>query len=275
MTHAMATVTPTTTAAASTAEVRLNNDSPLQVPDGINNIVSALPYYVPTGAFSTDESYVTRVRMQSNDVSIEPCRFMMSGVNTRDAAFASVQAPILQEYQMNIPNVNGANINIYAQPMVNNTVATFVGCELVYSTASTGQQQYWNTPDALSIGGTVINTRTTLNTITITDGREITSLGVVVAPTTAAASTHDVGEIEFQSSDFQVPFPYSFPIAPSFAGLGGAAAQLTNPKGLSHQKFPSGHGIPLSPRALINSFYTNRDAKGVGSSVMPFLSFTK
>ena len=27
--------------------------------------------------------------------------------------------------------------------------------------------------------------------------------------------------------------------------------QLTNPNGLSRQKFPSGHGIPLSPRALI------------------------
>ena len=275
MTYSMATVTPTSTLAASTAEVRLNSDSPIQVPDGINNIVSAIPYYVPTAAFSPDESYVTRVRLSSNDISVEPCRFMMSGVNTGDAAFASVQAPILQEYSLNIPNANGANINVYDQPMVNNTVLMLVGCELVYSTGATGQQQYWNTPDALSTGGTVINTRTTLNTITITDGREITSMNALVAPTTAAASTHDVGEIEFQSSDFQVPFPYSFPIAPSFSGLGAAAAQQTNPNGLSRQKFPAGHGVPLAPRALINSFYTNRDAKGVGSSVMPFLSFTR
>jgi len=271
----MATVTPTTTGAAATAEVRLNSDSPIQVPDGISNIVSCIPYYCPVGALSPDESYVTRVRLQSNDISIEPARFMMSGVNTGDAAFASVQAPILQEYNLNIPNANGANVNVYAQPMVNNTVAVFVGCELVYSTSATGQQQYWNTPDALSTGGTVINTRQTLNTITITDGREITSLNALVAPTTAAASTHDCGEIEFQSSDFQVPFPYSFPIQPSFAGLGAAAAQQTNPIGLSRQKFPSGHGIPLAPRALVNSFYTNRDVKGAGSSVMPFISFTR
>ena len=275
MMYAMATVTPTTTNAAATAEVRLNSDSPIQVPDGINNIVSAIPYYCPTGALSPDESYVTRVRLQSNDISIEPARFMMSGVNTGDAAFASVQAPILQEYNLNIPNANGANVNVYAQPMVNNTVATFVGCELVYSTSSTGAQQYWNTPDALSTGGTTINTRQTLNTITITDGREITSLNALVAPTTAAASTHSVGEIEFQSSDFQVPFPYSFPIQPSFAGLGAAAAQSTNPIGLSRQKFPAGHGIPLAPRALINSFFTNRDAVGAGDSVMPFISFTR
>ena len=274
MTYGSDCVTPTTLGTGTT-EARLNSDTPIQVPDGISNIVSALPYWVPTGVMTPDESYIIRVRMQSNDVSIEPCRFMMGGVNTGDAAFASVQAPILQEYNMNIRNVNGANINIYGQAMVGNTAAPFLGCELVYSTGSTGQQQYWNTPDAVSTGGTTINTRTSLNTITITDGREITSLGVVVTPTTAAASTHDVGEVEFQSSDFQVPFPYKFPIAPSFSGLGSAAAQLTNPNGLSRQKFPSGHGIPLSPRALINSFYTNRDAKGAGSSVMPFLSFTK
>ena len=274
MAYASDTVTPTTLG-TSTDEKRLNSDSPIQVPDGINNIVSAIPYYCPTGVFTPDESYLTRVRLQSNDISVEPCRFMMSGVNTGDAAFASVQAPILQEYNLNIPNANGANINVYGQSLVANTAAVFLGCELVYSTGSTGQQQYWNTPDSISTGGTTIDTRTTLNTITITDGREITSLGMVVTPTTAAASTHDVGEAEFTSSDFQVPFPYKFPIAPSFSGLGSAAAQLTNPNGLSRQKFPAGHGIPLAPRALINSFYTNRDAKGVGSKVVPFLSFTR
>ena len=176
---------------------------------------------------------------------------------------------------MNIPNASAANINIYAQQMVANTVATFVGCELVYSTGATGRQQYWQTPDSLSTGGTTINTRQTLNTITITEGREITSLGMLVAPTTAAASTHDVGEAEFTSSDFQVPFPFKFPIAPSFAALGAAAAQSTNPNGISRQKFPSGHGIPIAPRCLVNSFYVNRDAKGVGSSVMPMISFTR
>ena len=79
----------------------------------------------------------------------------------------------------------------------------------------------------------------------------------------------------FLTKSDPVPFPYKFPIAPSFAGLGAAAAQLTNPNGLSRQKFPAGHGIPVQPRCLINSFYTNRDAKGVGSSVMPFISFVR
>jgi len=274
MTFGSDTVTPTSLG-TSTTEVRLNSDSPIQVPDGVNNIVAAVPYYCPTGVFTPDESYITRVRMQSNDIAVEPCRFMMPGVNTGDAAFASVQAPALKQYEMNIPNASAVNMNIYAQSMVANTAAVFGGCELIYSTGSTGSQQYWNTPDAVSTGGTTINTRTTLNTVTITEGRQITSLGMVVTPTTAAASTHDVGEAEFASSDFQVPFPYKFPIAPSFSGLGSAAGQLTNPNGLSQQRYPAGDGIPIAPRCLVNSFYTNRDAKGAGSTVMPFLSFTR
>ena len=279
MTFGSDTVTPTTLGTGTT-EARLNSDSPLQVPEGINNIAAAVPYFVPTGVFTPDESYLIRVRMQSNDIAIEPCRFMMPGVNTGDAAFASVQAPMLKSYEMNISgsrneSPSSANINIYGTAMTSNTAAPFLGCELLYSTGSTGSQQYWDTPDSISTGGTTIDTRTTLNTVTITGGSEITSLGMTVTPTTAAASTHDVGEAEFASSSFQVPFPYKFPIAPSFSGLGSAAAQLTNPAGLSQQRYPPGHGIPIEPRCLVNSFYTNRDAKGVGSKVMPFLSFTR
>lgn len=281
MTFASDTVIPTTLGTGTT-EARLNSDSPLQVPEGISNIAAAVPYFVPTGVFTPDESYLIRVRMQSNDISIEPCRFMMPGVNTGDAAFASIQAPMLKSYEMNIGgdtndqnSASAANINIYGQAMVGNTAAPFLGCELLYSTVSTGSEQYWDTPDSVSTGGTTINTRTTLNTTTITNGVEITSLGMTVTPTTAAASSHDTGEAEFASSDFEVPFPYKFPIAPSFSGLGAAAAQLTNPAGLSQQRYPAGHGIPIAARCLVNSFFTNRDGKGVGSTVMPFLSFTR
>lgn len=274
MTFSLDIVTPTTVGTGQT-ELRLNSDAPLQVPDGINGIVEAVPYWILVGAGTPDESFVGRMRLQSNDISVEPCRFMMSSINTGDAAFTSIGAPALKSYSLNIPNASAANISIYGQCLANNTVAPSMGCELVYSTSSTGNQTYWNTPDSVSTGGTTINTRTTLNTITITDGRQITSLGMVVAPTTAAASTHIVGDCEFQSSDFQVPFPYKFPIAPSFTGLGAAANILTNPANPSNPKFPIGHGIPISSRCLVNSFYTNRDAVGVGSTVMPFLSFAK
>lgn len=274
------TVVPTSLG-TSTDEKRLNSDSPIQIPDGINNIAAAVPYFVPTGVFTPDESYLIRVRMSSNDIGIEPCRFMMPGVNTGDAAFTSVQAPMLKSYEMNISNqsqqanIGGSNINIYGQAMVGNTAAPSLGCELMYSTGLTGQEQYWDTPDSISTGGTTIDTRTKLNTITITNGVEITSLGMVVTPTTAAASTHDVGEAEFNSSDFQTPFPQKFPIAPAFTGLGSAANNLTNPAGISQQRFPAGEGIPIAARCLVNSFYTNRDSKGTGSKVMPFLSFTR
>ena len=274
MTYASDTVTPTTIGTGTT-EARLNSDSPIQVPEAINTIVSAIPYYCPTGVFTPDESYIVRMRLQSNDIQVEPCRFMMPVVSTGDASFTSVAAPILHETPLNISNAGSANINVYAQALAGNTAAPFIGCELIYATSSTGQQQYHNTPDAVSTSGTTINTRTSLNSITVTEGREVTSLGIVIAPTTALASTHTVGEAEFTSSDFQVPFPYKFPVAPSFSGLGAAANNLSNPNGLSIQKYPAGHGIPLAPRALINSFYTNRDAVPAGANVMPFLSFTR
>ena len=263
------------TVLSGTTEVRLNSDAAIQTPDGINTIVETVPYWVLIGAGTPDESYIGRFRLQSNDVSIEPARFMMSGINTGDAAFTTIGSPVLRGYSLNIPNAAGVNVNLYAAAMVANTVEPKVGAMLTYSTTSTGPQTYWQTPESISTGGTAINTRTTGNQITLTDATEITSLNCVVTPTTAAASTHDVGEFEMQSSDFNVPFPYKFPIAPSYAGLGAAANQLTNPNGQSFVKYPSGQGIPTAQRCLINTYYTNRDAKGVGSKFMGFVSFTK
>ena len=51
MTYSSDTVTPTTLGTGTT-EARLTTDSPIQVPDGISNFVSAIPYYVPTGVFT-------------------------------------------------------------------------------------------------------------------------------------------------------------------------------------------------------------------------------
>ena len=92
MTFASDTVTPTSVG-TSTTETRLNSDSPIQVPEGINTIVELISYWVPTGVFTPDESYIGRVRLQSNDISVEPCRFMMTGVNTGDAAFSAYKPP--------------------------------------------------------------------------------------------------------------------------------------------------------------------------------------
>ena len=273
MTFSSDTVVPTTM--SGTTEQRLNTDTPLQVPDGISTITELTPYYCPVGVFTADQSYVTRFRVQSNDISTEPARFMMSVVSTGDAAFASVQAPALKSYGFNIPNANGANVNYYAQSMVTNATETFVGVEVTYSTNPTGSQQYWQTPDSISTGSATINTRNSGNSITITDGQEITSLNCIVAPTTSGASTHICGEFEFQSSDFNVPFPYKIAVAPSFTGLGAAAGMQTNPDGQSGSRYPAGQGIPLAPRCLINTFYTNRDGVPAGSSFMGFVSFTK
>ena len=273
MTFSNDCVIPTVLSAAT--EVRLNSDAALQTPDGINTLVEAVPYWVLVGAGTPDESYIGRFRLQSNDASVEPCRLMMSGLNTGDAAFTSIGGTALRAYSINLPNAAGINVNAYAAAMVANTVEPKVGAMFTYSTTNTGPQTYWQTPESISTGGTSIDTRTTGGQITLTDAVEVTSLNCVVTPTTAAASTHDVGEFEMQSSDFSVPFPYKFPIAPSYAGLGAAANQLTNPNGGSWVKYPSGQGIPTAQRCLINTFYTNRDNKGVGSKFMGYVSFLK
>ena len=126
MTYASDTVTPTTIGTGTT-EARLNSDSPIQVPEAINTIVSAIGYYVPTGVFTPDESYIVRMRLQSNDIQVEPCRFMMPVVSTGDASFTSVAAPILHETPLNISNAGSANINVYAQALAGNTAAPFIG----------------------------------------------------------------------------------------------------------------------------------------------------
>jgi len=263
------------TVLSGTTEVRLNSDAALQTPDGINTLVEVAPYWVLIGAGTPDESYLGRFRLQSNDASVEPARFMMSGLNTGDAGFTTIASPALRAYSLNVPNAAGINVNAYAAAMTTNTVEPKVGAMFTYSTTNTGPQTYWQTPESISTGGTTIDTRTTGGQITLTDAVEITSLNCVVTPTTAAASTHDVGEFEMQSSDFSVPFPYKFPIAPSYSGLSAAASQNTNPNGGSWVKYPSGQGIPTAQRCLINTFYTNRDAKGVGSKFMGYVSFLK
>ena len=83
------------TVLSGTTEVRLNSDAALQTPDGINTLVEVVPYWVLVGAGTPDESYIGRFRLQSNDASVEPCRLMMSGLNTGDAAFTRQRNRVL------------------------------------------------------------------------------------------------------------------------------------------------------------------------------------
>lgn len=256
-------------------ETRLNTDQPLTAPDSARGLVEVIPYQMELGAFTPDESLMTAFRLQSDDVAVEPKRFVLPNINTGDAAFTSVQAPTLKAYSMNVPLNGSERINYYAQSQVANTVAAGAGATVVYTTGNVGAQQYYQKPDNETAGGTTINTRTTGGTITITGGREISGLYTVVSGATATASQHDVGFMEFQSSDFNTALPYRVAVQPTATGLGAAANALTGGDGLMEYNLPEGHGIPMAERVVINTFYTNRDARTGGSNFIGFVRYTK
>jgi hypothetical protein len=213
------------------------------------------------GAFTVDESLMTAFRVQSDDVSVEPKRFVLYGVGTGDGAFTSVQCPVLKAYPMNVGLAGFERINYYAQSQIANTVACGVGATVVYSDSGVGVEQYYQKPDNESAGGTTIDTRTSGNAITLTGGGTINSLYTLVTGGTATASEHDVGFMEFSSSDFQTSMPYRVAIQPTATGLGATASALTGGNGIMEYNLPAGQGIPLDSNVTINTFYTNRDAR--------------
>ena len=267
-------VTLTSTGTA-TAESQLNDGASLTSPDSARLLLEVIPYQMELGAFTADESLFTAFRLGSDDVNLLPKRFVLPNINTGDAAFASVQAPALKAYTMNTPLNGNDRINYYAQPLSSNTVAAGVGATAVYSTGGGGTEQFYQRADDDSAGGTTINTRTTGGTITITGGSEITGLYTVVSGATATASQHDVGFMEFESSDFNTPMPYRVAIQPTATGLGGAAGANTGGGGIMEYNMPQGAGIPIAERCVVNTFYTNRDARTGGSNFIGFCRYTK
>jgi len=251
-----------TSIGTSTTETRLNSDSPLRVPSSAKSILEIIPYQMQTGAFTVDQSLMTAFRVQSDDASVEPKRFVLYGVGTGDASFASVQCPVLKAYPMNIPLSGFERINYRAQALVANTVAGGVGASIVYSdSGSNGIEQFYQRPDDESASGTTINTRQGGNTITVTGGGTISSLYALVTGGVATASEHDVGFMEFESSDFQTSMPYRVAVQPTATGLGANAGANTGGAGIMEYSMPAGQGIPLNDNVTINTFYTNRDGR--------------
>ena len=257
-----------------TTETLLNGGAPLRVPSSAKGIVEILPYQSQLGAYTTDELFMATIRVQSDDVSVEPKRLILPITNTGDGAFTTVLAPALKSYSMNIPLIGFERMNYRATALVGQTVAPGVGITVVYTDGAVGTQQFYQRPDALTTGGTVINTRTASGTITLTGGGIINALYNVVGMTTDLLSEHDVGFTEFESSGFQTPMPYRVAIQPNQAGLGATASVLTGGgKGIMQYNLPQ--GIPLDSNVTVNTFYTNNDAKGAGSSFICGVRFNR
>jgi len=276
MTYGMDDVTFTSTGASATDEVQLNSGTSLSAPDPAHAFNAVVPYQMELAAFTVDESLLTAFRIQSDDVAIEPKKFVLPNVNTGDAAFTSVAAPALLAYPINTALAGGEHLNFYAQPLTQNTAAAGVGATVLYDTQSTnGVEQYYTRPSSQTAGGTAINTRTEGGSMTIQGGNEITGLYTVVSGATATASQHDVGYSEFLSPDFNTSMPYRVAVQPTATGLGSAANAITGGGGIMQYNMPRGKGIPLANNVTITNYYTNRDARTGASNFINFVRFSR
>jgi len=218
----------TTSLGTAVAETQLNSGTSLSAPDPAHAFLAVIPYQSESAAFTVDESLLTAFRIQSDDVAIEPKKFVLPNVNTGDAAFTSVAAPALLAYPINTPLAGGEHLNFYGQPLVANTVAPICGATVIYDTGSpNGAEQYYTRPTNETAGATAANTRTEGGSMTIQGGNEITGLYTVVSGATATASQHDVGYSEFLSPDFNTSMPYRVAVQPTYTGLGSAAGATT------------------------------------------------
>ena len=256
------------------AETQLNSGTSLSAPDPAHAFNAVIPYQMELGAFTTNQSLLTSMRLQSDDVAIEPKKFVLPNISTGDAAFTSVAAPALLAYPINTPLAGGEHLNFYGQALVANTVAPGVGATVIYDTESTnGVEQYYTRPTNENASSTTINTRTQGGDMTIQGGKEITGLYTVVSGATATASEHDVGYAEFISPDFETSMPYRIAVQPTATGLGAAANAITGGGGLMQYNMPRGKGIPLANNVTITNYYTNRDARAGGAD--NFINFVR
>jgi len=266
----------TTSLGTAVAETQLNSGTSLSAPDPAHAFLAVIPYQSESAAFTVDESLLTAFRIQSDDVAIEPKKFVLPNVNTGDAAFTSVAAPALLAYPINTPLAGGEHLNFYAQPLTQNTAAAGVGATVIYDTDGTnGAEQYYTRPTNETAAATAINTRTQGGDMTIQGGNEITGLYTVVSGATATASQHDVGYSEFLSPDFNTSMPYRVAIQPTYTGLGSAANAITGGGGLMQYNMPRGKGIPLANNVTITNYYTNRDARTGASNFINFVRYSK
>ena len=247
-----------TTIGTGTTETQLNDAASLIVPEKLRQFVEIIPYQSSNGAFTAGQSYLTQLRIQSNDVQgLEPKRLILDVVNGVLGATGVTLAPVLRAFPISSPLVGGERINYWGTAQVANTVAPIVGAGIVYSTEGTSSpQHFYEKPDNETAAGTTADTRTAGNTITITGCSEINALHTAIAVGTITVSESQLGFMEFTSTSWDTSHPYSVPIQPVSALLGATGGMLNG--GNKVWKFPRGLGIPTPRTQLtINTFYTN------------------
>ena len=134
----------------------------------------------------------------------------------------------------------------------------------MYTDSGVGQEQFYQKSDNEAAGGTGDDTRSVGNDITITGGREINKLLTFVSfDSTAGGATAGeqiAGFMEFASSDFLTSMPYRVAVNIMLTAI-GTATSTAGGDGYTEYNMPSPNGIPISGRTVINTFFTQQDAK--------------
>ena len=246
-----------TTIGTGTTETRLNTDTPLVCPDTARKLIEITPWMVSNGLITANQSYLAQMRIQSDDVAVEPKSFMLDPIESVLSTIGSALVPMLHARRLNVSLRGSERINYRATAQVANTVAPLVGADVTYANVDTGGlEQFYSMPLNETDTGTTVNTRTAGNTITITGGREITDLYGAVVNTTLTVCESVCGTFAFESPDFQTNSPYRISVQPISSVLGATVGMLLI--ALTKRHFPMGMGIPISRNTTINTFYTNR-----------------
>jgi len=95
-----------------TTETQINSGTALSAPDPAHGFLACVPYLQELGAFTVDESLLIAFRIQSDDVSVEPKKFVLPNINTGDGSFTSVQVPALLAYPIDTPLNGGEHLPI-------------------------------------------------------------------------------------------------------------------------------------------------------------------
>ena len=259
-----------------TTEVQLNGGVPLTTPDVASQIVEIAPYLVLATASAEDDGAMILMRIQSDDVNVAPKLFSIYGVTAGDATSAWINAPSIQTWAMNIDltTTRQARVNYFANTQIDAATEFGVGATVVYDTNSvSAPEQFYQKATNETATGTVDNTRTQGDDITITGGREVNYLSMQVSTQAGLASEHLVGFSEFASSDFLTSLPYRVANNPQFSGLGANAS--VSGQALTRWHMPVGNGIPIAGRTVINNFFTQNDALGGAGAFVNGVGYIK
>jgi len=260
-------------------EVQLNGGVSLTAPDKANTLVECVPYGTYQATITTDEPQVTQIRLQSDDIAIEPKRFNMPSVQPVPALAGWFGSPALTAYSMNVDlsTARSARINYFADQLLALTNEPAIGVTVVYDDSGAGGlEQFWQSgtgvPTATAL---TIDTATAGADITITGGREINKLTCnMQIGTTSTASQNLWGRFDFSSSDFLTSMPFRVSAQPITVGIGATGdLAIANQGGLGINIWNC--NIPIAGRTVINTSFVQRDALTVAGSFVHGVGYLK